>query len=72
MPVILATWEAEIGKTEVGGQPEQIVWDPHLQNNQSKMDWRPGSSSRVPALQVQCPEVKPQFAPPPRKKPANH
>jgi hypothetical protein len=25
------------------------------------MDWRCGSSSRVPALQVQSPEFKPQF-----------
>jgi hypothetical protein len=31
---------------------------PHLQNNQSKMDWRCGSSSRVPALQVRSPEFK--------------
>jgi hypothetical protein len=25
------------------------LFDPHLQNNQSKMDWRCGSSGRVPA-----------------------
>jgi hypothetical protein len=29
-----------------------ILTDPNLQNNQSKRDWRCGSSSRVPALQV--------------------
>jgi hypothetical protein len=34
--------------------------DPHLQNKQSKMDWRSGSSGRGPALQVQSPEFKPQ------------
>jgi hypothetical protein len=32
MPVILATWEAEIRRIVVRG--------PHLQNNQIKMDWR--------------------------------
>jgi hypothetical protein len=34
--------------------------DPHLQNNQSKMDWRCGSSRRAPALQVWNAEFKPQ------------
>jgi hypothetical protein len=33
---------------------------PHLPKNQSKMNWRYGSSHRVPALQVQSPEIKPQ------------
>jgi hypothetical protein len=32
--------------------------DPHLQNNQSKMDWRCGSSSRVPALQAKFHQKK--------------
>jgi hypothetical protein len=37
--VILATWEVEIGRIAVQGQPRQIVCEtPHLQNNQSKMD----------------------------------
>jgi hypothetical protein len=31
---------------------------PHLQSKQIKMDWRYGSSSREPALQVQSPEFK--------------
>jgi hypothetical protein len=26
------------------------LWDPHLQNNQSKMNWRCGSSGRVPSV----------------------
>jgi hypothetical protein len=37
-PAILATWEAEIWRTVVQGQPgENFAW-PHFQNNQSKMD----------------------------------
>jgi hypothetical protein len=52
-PVILATWEAENGrgswfKASLGKQFAR----PHLQNNQSKMDWRCGSSGKAPALQV--------------------
>jgi hypothetical protein len=33
----------------VQGQPRQIILEtpPHLQNNQRKMDWRHGSSSRA-------------------------
>jgi hypothetical protein len=27
MPIILATWEADIGKIEVQGQPRQIVFE---------------------------------------------
>jgi hypothetical protein len=53
--IIPATWEAEIRSIMVQGQPGQIVHKPSSQNNQSKMDWRCGSSSRVPALQVQTP-----------------
>jgi hypothetical protein len=40
----------------------------HLQNNQSKMDWRCGSRSRVPVLQAQSTEFKPQSLPPPYTK----
>jgi hypothetical protein len=43
MPVILATWEAEIRRITVEGQQEQIVHHTHLQNNQSK-GWRSGSN----------------------------
>jgi hypothetical protein len=41
-----------MGRSQVQGQPTQIVCEtpPHLQNNQSKMDWRCGSSNRAPAL----------------------
>jgi hypothetical protein len=47
MPVILANWEAEIRRIMVWGQRRQIVWETaHLQNNQSKMCCRWGSSGR--------------------------
>jgi hypothetical protein len=36
------------------------LWDPHLQNNQSKMDWKYSSSGTVPALQGQSLKIKPQ------------
>jgi hypothetical protein len=53
MPAILATFKAEVKRITVQGQHRQIVYKrPYLQNNQSKMDWRHGSSSRVPALQM--------------------
>jgi hypothetical protein len=51
----------EIRKIVVRGQPGQIVCKTHLQNNQSKMDWRCDSSGGAPALQVQSPEYKSQF-----------
>jgi hypothetical protein len=40
MPVILTAWESEIWRIAAQGQLRQIVRDPHLKNNQSKMDWR--------------------------------
>jgi hypothetical protein len=43
MLIILTTWETEIGKIVVQGQPGQIVDETpppfHFQNNQSKIDW---------------------------------
>jgi hypothetical protein len=56
----------EICRIAVQGQPGQIVLETappphtHLQNNQSKLDWRHGSSGRVPSLQAQSTEFKPQ------------
>lgn len=64
-PVILPTWEVEIGRFMVRGQFRQIV--NMIQNNQTKMHWRYDLHCRVPAFQVQSPEVKSQFYPP--KKP---
>jgi hypothetical protein len=60
---ILVAWETEIWMITVQGQPQKIVCEmppTHLQNNQTKTDWRCGSSSRAPALQVQSLEFKPQ------------
>jgi hypothetical protein len=63
-PIILVTWEAEIWRIKIWGQPRQIVWEIfptlHFQNNLNKMDWRCGSSGRAPTLQVWDPEFKPQ------------
>jgi hypothetical protein len=47
-------------------QGSRSAWEklekPHLQNNQSKMNWKCGlSSSRVSAFQVWSPRFKPQF-----------
>jgi hypothetical protein len=60
-PVILATWEIRSGGWRIqvnSGKkvPETSAAPPHLQNNQRKVGWRCGSSSRV-----QTPEFKLQF-----------
>jgi hypothetical protein len=47
--------------------PGKGFTSPYLQDNQSKMDWRFGSS-RVTALQAQSPEFKPQSHKKGRKK----
>jgi hypothetical protein len=53
-----------------GSRPEEAnsSQDPHLQNNQSKMNRRCGSSGKAPALQVQNPKFKPQYTKQTRKK----
>jgi hypothetical protein len=59
-PSYLGNWDWK----DRGSRPAwaNSSWDPpHLQNNQSKMDWRSGSSGRVPALWVRSPEFKLQF-----------
>jgi hypothetical protein len=55
----LGDWDQE----DHGSRPAQAnnSLDPHLQNNQSKMDWRCGSSSSMPALQAWSPKFKTQF-----------
>jgi hypothetical protein len=59
IPVTLATWKAKIGRIMIWDQPGQILCKtPYLQNNQSKIDWRCGSSSMALALQVWSPEFK--------------
>jgi hypothetical protein len=44
MSVILATWEAEIKRISVQGQPRKIVQETLSPKTKSKMDWRCGSS----------------------------
>jgi hypothetical protein len=63
IPVIPATWEAESRRIMFGGHNSSQ--DSYLQNNQSKMDWRCGSSSRKPTLQAQRPSSN---SCPPKKK----
>jgi hypothetical protein len=47
MPVILATWEAEIRKMEVQSHPRQIVFEILSQKNPSQKIKKP-LSSQVP------------------------
>jgi hypothetical protein len=60
MPIILATWEAEIWK-DSSSRPVHAnsLWDPHLQNNQTKTDWRNSPSGRIPVLQAWSLELNP-------------
>jgi hypothetical protein len=61
MPVILATWGAEIRKIMVWGQPGQMVLDTTISKiTRAKIDWGYGSNCRVLALQASNPEFKPQ------------
>jgi hypothetical protein len=40
-PIILATWEADIGRIAVSGQPRQIVHDTSISKiTRVKIDWR--------------------------------
>jgi hypothetical protein len=67
MSVVLVTWEVEIRKMMVRDQPRLMVHEiPHLQNNQSKINWTCDSSSRAPVLPSRSPEFKLQFPTPKR------
>jgi hypothetical protein len=48
IPIILVAWEVERGRFKALG-PSGVT-RPHLQNNQSKTDWRGGLSRRAPTL----------------------
>jgi hypothetical protein len=55
------TWNSSyLGRQEREIAGKQFA-RPHLQNNQSKMDWRHGPCGRTPALPARSPEFKPQF-----------
>jgi hypothetical protein len=56
--IILPTWEAEIGRIVVGGQPGQIVCENPSPKQPDQNGVRCGSSSRASALQMQSPEFK--------------
>jgi hypothetical protein len=56
IPVIPATWEAEIRRIKVQPAQANSLEDLHLQNNQSKMDWR--WLTKVTPSQAQSPEFK--------------
>jgi hypothetical protein len=57
MPVIIATWEANIRRIAVQGQPRQIVLETLFPNNQNKVGWKYGSG-------YNCFEsLKPRFKP---------
>jgi hypothetical protein len=50
--MILATWRLRYGRLKFEASPGKRVHE-IPQNNQSKIDWRCGSSGRAPALQAQ-------------------
>jgi hypothetical protein len=61
MPIILATWEAEIRKIMVQSQNWQIIFKtPISKNNQNKMDWRCGSSDRAKGKALSLKSTVPQ------------
>jgi hypothetical protein len=57
-PVILATWETEIRRIVVRGQPRKLAHNTISKITRAKMNWRCGSCRRVLASQVQSPEFK--------------
>jgi hypothetical protein len=63
----LATWEAEIGRISVTGQPKQVR-DPISKITRAK--WTGGSAQRIEHLLCKCEafDFKPQSNPPAKKK----
>jgi hypothetical protein len=53
-----ATWEPGSGRSKLEASLDKQFMRTHLQNNQNKMDWSCGSSSREPAPQARCLEFK--------------
>jgi hypothetical protein len=65
IPVVLATRESETDRIQVQGPPGQIFLKTHIQQTQSKMDWRYAASVRMLALPVPKAEFKQLPLPPP-------
>jgi hypothetical protein len=59
---ILTNWETEIKRIAVGGQSKKITWKTPISKITGEK-WTGGLAEviRVPALQGQSPEFKPQF-----------
>jgi hypothetical protein len=59
--LILAPWEGGRAQENMGSRPDQAnnLWNSHLQNNQSKMNWRYDSNSEAPTFKVWSPEYEP-------------
>jgi hypothetical protein len=66
MPIILATWEAEIWRISSPDR-ENSSQDPISKITRAKINWSCGSNHRAPTLQVQSPKLKSQFPPEKRK-----
>jgi hypothetical protein len=63
-PSYMRGWDGEDSSSSLG----KSFTRPHLQNKQSKTEWRRGSCGRAPALQVWNPEFKPQSCQKKKKK----